>query len=50
MMISVKTGDICPICGQRVTATDPETLEVLSAVAGMMERLGVLQAEKEERT
>lgn len=46
-MHMVKTGDICPICGQRVVATDPEALETLSAVADMLERLGVSPAGEE---
>lgn len=46
-MNMVKTGDICPICGQRVMATDPEALETLSAVADMLERLGVPRAGEE---
>lgn len=40
-MRRVNTGDICPICGRQVVATEPEVLEALSAVVDMLERLGV---------
>lgn len=49
-MKKIKAGDICPICGQRVTTDDPETLETLSAIAQIMERLGLpLKLEGETR-
>ena len=29
-MNKIRTGDICPLCGQRITTTDPENLRLLS--------------------
>ena len=37
----VRTGDPCPICGRPVTAEDRETLDQLTAIAQMLERLGI---------
>lgn len=37
----VKTGDPCPLCGRPVTAEDRETLDQLTAIAQMLERLGI---------
>lgn len=49
-MQRINPGDICPICGQRVTTDDPETLETLSALAQIMERLGLtMKSEGETR-
>ena len=36
----IKTGDPCPLCGRPVTAEDRETLDQLTAIAQMLERLG----------
>lgn len=47
-MDRIKTGDPCPICGRVVTTTDPAALETLSALADMMERLGIPGPEKED--
>lgn len=41
----VRTGDPCPICGRPVTAEDRETLDQLTAIAQMLERLGIDIAE-----
>lgn len=37
----VKTGDPCPLCGRPVTAEDRETLDQLTAIAQMLEHLGI---------
>lgn len=37
----IKTGDPCPLCGRPVTAEDRETLDQLTAIAQMLERLGI---------
>ena len=37
----IKTGDPCPICGRPVNAEDRETLDQLTAIAQMLERLGI---------
>ena len=37
----VRTGDPRPICGRPVTAEDRETLDQLTAIAQMLERLGI---------
>lgn len=41
MMRIIRTGDPCPICGRPVTAEDQETLDQLTAIAQMLERLGI---------
>lgn len=41
----VRTGDPCPICGRPVTAEDRETLDQLTAIAQMLEPLGIDIAE-----
>ena len=37
----IRPGDPCPICGRPVTAEDRETLDQLTAMAQMLERLGI---------
>ena len=37
----VKTGAPCPLCGRPVTAEDRETLDQLTAIAQMLDRLGI---------
>ena len=37
----IKTGDPCPLCGRPVTAEDRETLDQLTAIAQMLDRLGI---------
>ena len=37
----IKTGDPCPLYGRPVTAEDRETLDQLTAIAQMLERLGI---------
>lgn len=40
----LKTGDLCPICGQPIRTEDPRELRLLAAVADL---LGLLDPEKE---
>ena len=50
MMRIIRTGDPCPICGRPVTAEDRETLDQLTAIAQMLERLGIdIAADAEEK-